>query len=225
MRAGELRRSIPTPKAKGQVRAGLRYAHSNPELWIPLVMMAIVGTLTFNFSVTYPLFVKKTLGGSDTTFTILYSVVSIGSLAGALLTARRRTVEVRDVVVGSTLFGVAMLLFSLAPGLIAAFPLAILVGFTSIIFMTTSTAIVQLRSDPAMRGRVLALQAIVFLGSTPIGGPVLGWVCDQFGARAGFIVGGVAALGAAAWGTFAGNRRTDQAVVPIPVATESLTHS
>ncbi len=225
MRTSELRRSIPTPKAKGQVRAGLRYAHGNPELWIPLVMMAIVGTLTFNFSVTYPLFVKKTLGGSDTTFTILYSVVSIGSLAGALLTARRRSVEVRDVVVGSALFGVAMLLFSLAPGLIAAFPLAILVGFTSIIFMTTSTAIVQLRSDPAMRGRVLALQAIVFLGSTPIGGPVLGWVCDQFGARAGFIVGGVAALGAAAWGTFAGNRRTDQAVVPIPVATESLTHS
>ncbi len=225
MRAGELRRSIPTPKAKGQVRAGLRYAHGNPELWIPLVMMAIVGTLTFNFSVTYPLFVKTTLGGSDTTFTILYSVVSIGSLTGALLTARRRTVEVRDVVVGSALFGVAMLLFSLAPGLVAAFPLAILVGFTSIIFMTTSTAIVQLRADPAMRGRVLALQAIVFLGSTPIGGPVLGWVCDQFGARAGFIVGGVAALGAAAWGTFAGNRRRTETAVPIPVATESLTHS
>ena len=76
-----------------------------------------------------------------------------------------------------------------------------------------------------MRGRVLALQAIVFLGSTPIGGPVLGWVCDQFGARAGFIVGGVAALGAAAWGTFAGNRRKTETAVPIPVATESLTHS
>jgi MFS family permease len=140
-------------------------------------------------------------------------VVSIGSLAGALLTARRRSVEVRDVVVGSTLFGVAMLLFSLAPGLIAAFPLAILVGFTSIIFMTTSTAIVQLRSDPAMRGRVLALQAIVFLGSTPIGGPIVGALCDEFGARSGLVLGGFAALAAGGWGYLACRARARRELV------------
>ena len=76
-------------------------------------------------------------------------------------------------------------------------------GFGSILFMTASTAIVQMRADPAMRGRVLALQAIVFLGTTPIGGPILGWVCEQFGARAGFALGGAAGLAAAAWGWFA----------------------
>ncbi len=135
-----------------------------------------------------------------TTFTILYSVVSIGSLCGALLTARRKTIEVRDVVNGAALFGVAMLVFSASPGLLASVPFAIFVGFSSIIFMTASTAIVQMRSAPEMRGRVLALQAIVFLGSTPIGGPFIGWICDQFGARAGFVVGGAAALGAAGWG-------------------------
>jgi MFS family permease len=208
MRTNELRSSPVAIKAKGQVRAGLRYARSQTDLWVPLVMMAIIGTLTFNFNVVMPLFVKTTLGGSDTTFTILYSIVSIGSLCGALLTARRKTIEVHDVVVGAALFGVAMLVFSASPGLVASIPFAIFVGFSSIIFMTASTAIVQLRSAPEMRGRVLALQAIVFLGSTPIGGPFIGWICDQFGARAGFVVGGVAALGAAGWGYVVDGRHT-----------------
>jgi MFS family permease len=208
MRTKELRASPVAIKAKGQVRAGLRYARSKTDLWVPLVMMAIIGTLTFNFNVIMPLFVKTTLGGSDTTFTILYSIVSIGSLCGALLTARRKTIEVHDVVVGAALFGVAMLIFSAVPGLVAAVPFAVFVGFSSIIFMTASTAIVQLRSAPEMRGRVLALQAIVFLGSTPIGGPFIGWVCDQFGARAGFVVGGLAALGAAGWGYVVDGRHT-----------------
>jgi MFS family permease len=90
---------------------------------------------------------------------------------------------------------------------VASFPFAIFVGFSSILFMTASTAIVQVRAEPEMRGRVLALQAIVFLGSTPIGGPLIGWVCDAFGARAGIVVGGLAALGAAAWGYVADGRR------------------
>src|SRR5207344_2868636 len=80
-------------------------------------------------------------------------------------------------------------------------PIGIAVGWTSISFMTASTAIVQMRADPAMRGRVLALQAIVFLGSTPIGGPLLGAICDAWGARAGLVVGGLSALGAALFGT------------------------
>ena len=207
MRTNELRAAPITAKAKGQVRAGLRYARSKPDLWVPLVMMAIVGTLTFNFNVIMPLFVKTSLGGSDTTFTILYSVVSVGSFVGALFTARRKTIDVHDVVVGAAVFGVAMLVFSMSPGLVASFPFAVLVGFSSILFMTASTAIVQVRSDPEMRGRVLSLQAIVFLGSTPIGGPLIGWICDQFGARAGIVVGGVAALGAAGWGYVADARR------------------
>src|SRR6185312_16497741 len=87
-----------------------------------------------------------------------------------------------------------------------AFPVAMLMGFVSIAFMTASTAIVQVRADPMMRGRVLALQAIVFLGSTPIGGPIVGAICQEFGARAGLVVGGVAGLAAAGWGLLAGRR-------------------
>lgn len=204
MRPAELRTPPVTPRAKGQVRAGLRYVRTVPDLWIPLVMMTIIGTFAFNFQVVLPLFVTRTLGGEVGTFTVLLSVISLGSLVGALLSARRRTITLRHVVTSAAGFGTAMALLAVSPGLPFAFPVGMFMGFASIAFMTASTAIVQLRSDPAMRGRVLALQAMVFLGSTPIGGPILGVICEAFGARAGLAVGAAACLGAAGWGTFAG---------------------
>jgi MFS family permease len=97
-----------------------------------------------------------------------------------------------------------MLVFAAAPDLSGAFPLALLLGFASVSFMTVSTAIVQVRARPAMRGRVIALQSMLLLGSTPIGGPLLGAICDAYGARAGLVVGGVAALVAAGWGFLKG---------------------
>ena len=207
MRTSELRPPAVAKRARGQVRAGLRYVSTVPELWVPLAMMAVVGTLAFNFQVVLPLLVTRTFGGSDATFTILFSFISVGSLAGALMTARRTTVGVRDVALASFAFGVAMLLFAAAPSLAFAFPIGLLVGASSIAFLTASTAIVQLRASPDMRGRVLALQAIVFLGSTPIGGPILGYVSDTLGPRAGVLIGGIAACGAgiAGWWVY---RRT-----------------
>ena len=209
MRPEELRTPPAAARAKGQVRAGLRYVRTVPDLWIPLVMMAIVGTLAFNFTVVMPLLVTRVFGGDDGAFTLLFSVISVGSLIGALVSARRTTIALRHVVVACAGFGVAMLAFAAAPGLGAAFPLGVGVGFASIFFLTTSTAIVQVRSDPGMRGRVLALQAMVFLGSTPIGGPILGAVCDAFGARAGVLLGAMGCLGAAGWGALAGRRVLD----------------
>ena len=203
MRRDELRQPPVTPKAKGQVREGLRYVHGDPDLWIPLVMMTVIGALTFNFNVVMPLFVEHTFHGSDAMFTAMYAVLSVGSVTGALVAAHRRSIEVHHIVVAALAFGLSMLVFASAPQLATAYPIALVVGFTSITFMTTSTAIVQVRSDPAMRGRVLALQAIVFIGTTPIGGPILGAVSDQLGARAGLVVGGLAAIGAAAWGYLA----------------------
>ena len=194
----------PSPvatKGKGQVREGLRYVRTVPDLWVPLAMMAVVGTLAFNFSVVIPLFAERTFSGDDGTFTLLYSVISVGALIGALATARRKSTEIRHLVLSSFGFGVAMLALASAPSLALAFPVAVFVGFGSISFLTASTAIVQVRAAPAMRGRVLALQAMVFLGSTPIGGPILGALCDAWGARAGLVVGGVACLAAAAFGT------------------------
>ena len=204
----QLRSSPKTARARGQVREGLRYVRSVPELWVPLAVMAVIGTLTFNFSVVMPLFVTRTFDGSDGTFTLLFSVLSVGSLVGALASARRSTITVRHVNVAAAGFGLTMAVLALAPSLAVAFPVAVLVGGTSVAFLTASTAIVQVRADPSMRGRVLALQAIVFLGSTPIGGPIVGAVSEAWGARAGIMLGAVAALGAAAWGHSAYLRAT-----------------
>lgn len=193
-------------RAKGQVREGLRYVRTVPELWIPLLMMAIIGTLAFNFSVVMPLFVEESLGGNTTTFTLLFSVLSLGSLIGALGVARRKVITVRHVITAAAGFGASLIVMAASPGLAFAFALAIFVGLGSIAFLTASTSIVQVEAAPNMRGRVLALQAIVFLGSTPIGGPLLGWICDAWGARVGLAVGGAAGLAAAGFGVLAGRR-------------------
>jgi MFS family permease len=200
MRPEELRTAPVTPRSKGQVRAGFRYVSRVRELWVPLVMMGIIGTFSFNFSVVLPLFVTRSLGSTTTMYTILWSVVSVGSVVGALLAARRTDIAVRDVVVAAAAFGATMVVLAVMPNLGFAFPAGLLLGGASIAFMTASTTIVQVKADPSMRGRVLALQSMVFLGSTPIGGPILGVVCDEVGARAGVALGGCAALAAAALG-------------------------
>lgn len=216
MRPSELRRPARTGRAKAQVRAGLRYARSIPELRIPLVMVALVGALTFNFPVVVPLFVTRTLGGSETSYTMLYSVLSIGSLAGALVAARRTTNDVRHVASTAFAFGIAVLFLAAAPDLGTAFVVVLAVGFTSVAFISAATAIVQIRCDPAMRGRVLALQAVVMIGTTPLGGPIVGAICDRFGARVGLVVGGLAAMGAAGWGCVAGADRRRPSTLRTP---------
>jgi MFS family permease len=200
MRTSELRPSPVATKARGQVRAGLRYVRSVPELFVPLVMMAVIGTLSYNFQTVFPLFVTRDLDGSDATFTVLFSVVSVGSLAGALVTARRSDSGVRRVSLAAIAYGVAMALMAVAPNLAVAVVVGVALGFASITFLVASTAIVQIRAAAEMRGRVLALQAMLFLGSTPVGGPVVGWVADEFGARYSVALGAIAALGAGLWG-------------------------
>ncbi|MGH8997827.1 MAG: MFS transporter [Acidimicrobiia bacterium] len=201
-----------TPKGKGQIREGLRYARSVPELWVPLVMMAVIGTLAFNYQTVLPLFAIRDLGGSDVTFTWLMSVLSLGSLAGALATARRRSVDVGTIGTTAVAFGVLMGLLAIAPNQPVAFAVGLLVGVASIAFMTASTALVQLGADPAMRGRVLALQAIVFLGSTPVGGPIVGAVAEEFGARYSLGLGALATIAAGMYGLLS-VRRADRVVV------------
>jgi len=220
MNRSELRTPPAAARERGQVRAGFRYVRSTPDLWIPLVMLAVIGTFTFNFSVVLPLMIERTLGGTDATYTAVYSVLSVGSLVGALAAAHRHRVEVRTMAYAAIVFGSAMIVFATAPTVAVAFPLALAVGFSSVWFMTASTAMMQLRSSQMMRGRVLALQAIVLIGSTPIGGPILGWTSDMFDARVGIVLGGVAALAAALWGLFAARRvrRTghEDAAAPVP---------
>jgi MFS family permease len=200
MRTSELRLPPVTPRAKGQVRAGLRYARSVPELWVPLVMMAVIGTLAYNFQTVFPLFATRDLNGTGTTFTLLFSVVSLGALGGALASAHRRFIGVRTVANSALAYGAAMAVMAIVPNAGFAYVAGVGLGLASIAFLTASTAIVQIESAPEMRGRVLALQAMLFLGSTPIGGPIVGWIAEQFGARYAIGVGALAAAGAGLWG-------------------------
>ncbi|MET0727295.1 MAG: MFS transporter [Acidimicrobiales bacterium] len=208
-------------RGKGQIRDGLRYARSIPELRVPLVMTAIVGTFAFNFQTVVPLFADRDLGGTDLTFSLLMSVVGLGSLAGALAAARRKDVNVHLVSHSAVAFGVAMLLLALSPNQPIAFLVGIVMGVTSITFMTTATAIVQLRADPSMRGRVLALQAIVFIGSTPIGGPIVGAISETFGARYALAVGALAAVIAGAYG-LGSLRRAARSTLTERVTTDAI---
>ena len=155
---------------------------------------------------------------------LLMSVVSLGSLTGALATARRRTIDVRVVSRNAAIFGVALALLTFTPNQPSAFAVGFLVGLGSITFMTAATAITQLAADPSMRGRVLALQAIVFLGSTPVGGPIVGAISETFGARYAIALGALATMAASGFGFFT-IRRSRKVVLthdaaPIPLQTD-----
>lgn len=215
MRTEELRPAPVTIKARGQIREGLRYARSVPDLWMPLVMMAVVGTLSYNFQTVFPLFATRDLHGSTLTFTFLFALVSVGALMGALNTARRQSIEVRDVALASLWYGVAMAMMTFAPNQWVAYAFGVLLGIASISFLVASTAIVQIRSAPEMRGRVLALQAMLFLGSTPIGGPIVGWISQQYGARYAIALGAIAAFGAGVWGLAKGRGRAAGSAVSV----------
>jgi MFS family permease len=213
-----LRPAPPLQRGKGQVREGIRYARSVPELWVPLLMMMVIGTLAFNFQTVLPLFATRDLHGSTTTYTLLMSVVSIGSLFGALASARRKVISVRLVGWTAVAFGLAMALLTVAPNQPFAFASGLLMGVASISFMTASTSIVQTRADPSMRGRVLALQAMLFLGSTPIGAPILGAISQHFGARYGLALGALATVCAGLAGLAVVRRRDRNG----PVATTAV---
>jgi MFS family permease len=209
MRTAELRAIPVTPKGKGQVRAGLRYVRSVPELRVTFVMLAIIGVVSYNFSVVFPLFIEKGLHGSDADYTLVYAAFSAGSLAGALAVARRRAIGLRHVVVGAAAFGVSLLVMALATDPVHAYPIAVVLGASSISYMTATTTIAQLQADPRMHGRVLALQTVLLIGTTPIGGPILGAIADSLGPRSVVVIGGLGALAAAAFGLVTGRRAFD----------------
>ena len=211
MNPAGLHPSVITTRARGQVRAGLRYARSVPELFIPLAMMGVIGTLAFNFQTVLPVFAGRDLEGTDVTFTVLMSVISFGSLVGALATARRRSIDLQVVALSAIAFGAAMALLSVAPNLTTAYAVGVLVGISSISFMTASTAIVQTQADPSMRGRVLALQSMLFLGSTPIGGPIVGAISEHWGARYSLALGAGATIITGVVGLIAARRSTPTA--------------
>lgn len=195
-----LSRSIPTPRAPGQLREGFAYVRRTPELAVPLLMMALVGCLAYEFQVVLPVFAQQTFAGDATTYGFLTAAMGVGAVVGGLYVAARGRTGLNALVVAAALFGVAMLGTALAPNLPVALIGMGLVGAFSVAFLSTGNSTLQLAADPQMRGRVMALWAVAFLGSTPIGGPIAGVVVQYFGSRAGLLLGAAACLLAAALG-------------------------
>lgn len=206
MRPQELHRHPKAPRHRGEIREGLRYVRSMPSLWISFVMLAAIGTLAYNFNVTLPLFVVDGLGRTATVFTVLYSVLSAGAVASSLIVAHRGLVQIRHIILGAVAMGVTMLLLASAPDVAVAVPVVFLVGMASILYLTSTTAIVQVEGKPEMHGRVLALQTVLVAGTTPIGGPLLGALADATGGRAPLVLGGAVCLLAAGFGAWAHRR-------------------
>jgi len=200
MRPDELIRKAPVAKARGQLREGLRYVWRTHDLKFTLLMMALVGTFAFNFQVLLPVLAKHDFGGDAGTYGLMGSVLGVGAVIGALFAAARNR-PTRRLILGSSLATGAFLVAAAAsPNLPTVLVSLGFVGAASIIFIATANATLQLNCSDAMRGRVMALYTVVFLGSTPIGGPLIGWIAERFGARTGLLVGGAAAFAAVALG-------------------------
>ncbi len=214
MRPAELRRRPPKPRAKGEVREGLRYIRSVPILWIPMVMLGAIGILAYNFTVTLPLFVTGALQSNDATFTLLYATFSFGSVVGALVIANRGLVSIRTIVIGAALLGICMLALGSVPGVHGAFPIMLLLGGASILYMTSTTTNVQVIARPDMHGRILAIQSSLMIGGTLIGAPILGLLADLAGSRAPILLGGFVCLGAAIFGGLALRSRAPESIRP-----------
>jgi MFS family permease len=199
MRPADLYRQAAATREPGQVRAGLRYAWRTPALRSTLLLIAVIGTFGFNFVVVMPLLAKEAFGGGARLYGTLTSLMGFGALIGALGAAHQSQPTRRVLIGGAAAFGLVATLVALSPDAVVAAVLITAMGTAMMVFLATANSTLQLASEPSMRGRVMALYGLVFLGSTPVGGPIVGWISQHWGSRAGLATGGVASLAAAGW--------------------------
>ncbi|MET8825906.1 MFS transporter [Streptomyces sp. NPDC004610] len=201
MRARELHTVERAPRGKGQLREGLRYVAGRPELVWPIVLVGFIGTFAFNFPVYLSAFADDVFHGGAGAYSLFNTLMAVGSVTGALLAARRGTARLRVLSAAALLFGTLEIVAAATPQLWMFALMMIPIGLFGMTVNVTANTNIQMSTDPAMRGRVLALYMMVFLGGAPVGAPIVGWITDTYGARIGLAVGGaVAALAAATIG-------------------------
>ncbi|MEU2051815.1 MFS transporter [Streptomyces bungoensis] len=198
MRARELHVVERAPRGKGQLREGLRYVAKRPELIWPIVLVGFIGTFGFNFPVWLSAYADDVFHAGAGAYSLFNTLMAVGSLCGALLAARRGTARLRVLIAAALAFGTLEIVAALAPSYWLFALLMVPIGIFGLTVNVTANTAVQMATDPAMRGRVMALFMMVFMGGTPVGAPVVGWVTDTYGARIGFALGGVVAAASAA---------------------------
>ncbi|MCQ4081419.1 MFS transporter [Streptomyces sp. RB6PN25] len=197
MRPSELYEVERTPRGKGQLREGLRYVAGRPELIWPIVLVGFIGTFGFNFPIWLSAFAHSIYHAGASTYGMFNTAMAVGSVIGALLAARRATTRMRLLLGSAMIFGVLEMFAAISPSLWLFVGLLVVIGMFGITVNTTANSSVQLGTDPVMRGRVMSLFMMVFVGGTPLGGPLVGWVTDTFGPRIGFLSGGLVSAGSA----------------------------
>jgi MFS family permease len=194
MNAALLYPAKPVKRRPGQIREGLRYVRDTPALLVPLLMIALVGTLAWEFQVTLPLMASKVFGGGAGSYGVMASVMGVGAVGGGLISAARSRTRARSLCLAAVGWGFAITVAAVAPTLPLELAALVFVGYGSITFNSYAKTTLQLAADPAMRGRVMALWAIAWQGSTPIGGPLVGWIAQEAGARWSLAAGGIPTL-------------------------------
>ena len=186
--------AAPVPRERGQLTAGLRYVRNHRALRTTLLLTAIIGTLSFNFQVTISLMARKVFNGDAGTFALLLMLMSFGAVIASLYVAHREHVTTRFVIMCALVLGVLMLAAATVSSIVVFAIVLVPMGASSIAFLSSAGALAQSRAEPEYRGRVAALFAVAFIGSTPIGAPIIGGISQLFGPRSGLVVGGVTAL-------------------------------
>ena len=190
MCAAELKPTEPVARASGQLRAGLHYVRSRPDLMLVMAVVFCAGTFGLNFQMTTALMATEVYGKGAGEYGILGSILAIGSLGGSLLAARRAQSRQRLVIGAALAFGVAVMIAGLMPTYLTFAVFLPLCGFSALTMITAANAFVQMSAAPQMRGRVMALYMAIFMGGTPVGAPALGWLAEHFGARWTLVGGG-----------------------------------
>jgi MFS family permease len=191
---GDLHGGTRVRRERGQLREAFRYVAATPQLRVPLVAMAVVGTLSFNFQVILPLMARFAFHGTATTYAALTTAMALGAMVGALAAGARQRVSTALLSAAGVAFGLFSLAAAAAPTLGLEFALLAATGAASVTFAAGTNSTLQLGAAPAMRGRVMSLYSVVFLGSTPIGAPIAGWLAGSAGPRSAMVLAGVAAV-------------------------------
>jgi MFS family permease len=197
MRSRELHVVERAPRGKGQLREGLQYVAGRPDLIWTIVLVGFVSTFGFNFPVYLSAFADDVFHAGAGSYSLFNTLMAVGSLAGALLAARRGTARMRVLVAGAVAFGTLEIVAAIAPSLWLFALFMVPIGMFGMTVNVTANSSVQLSTDPAMRGRVMSLYMMVFMGGAPLGAPIAGWITDAYGVRAGMAVGGAIAAAAA----------------------------
>jgi MFS family permease len=197
MRTDTLRPVSQASRSGGQLREGFRYVAGRPDIVIILVIVFLVGTFGYNFPIFTSTMATVEFGAGAEAFGLLSTFLAFGSVTGALLSARRDRPRMRTVFLGAGLFGLATLLAAFAPSYWLFAAALTVVGVMSQVLMTAANSMVQLTTDPVMRGRVMALYMAIFVGGTPLGAPIVGWVANAFGPRWALGVGAASGILAA----------------------------